>query len=332
MINERKMSWGIAGLGQIAERFAQDLVHHSKNGELCAVASRSGEQAKLFAEQFSCQKHYGSYLDLALDPDIEVVYVSTINPFHKSLAKLFLENGKHVLVEKPAFINTSDWDEMVMLAKKNDLLLIEAMKTVTFPGYQKLLAFLMENKIQLHSIEAAFGFYSQLTEYNRLFDKQLSGGATLDVGVYPLWLYCDLVTSLGGTLLHPSIKINSGQYNVGVDEYVEFLFDGPIKGKLRASITQDLDRTAILRGPGIEIVIADKWWNPQSIKVVWQGNAFVIDEPIEGGGFQFEAQHMADLILQGQKGSTIIRSEVSRSVIAIMENALRSNQFGHLVR
>jgi len=331
MINKKIVSWGIAGLGHIAERFAKDLIYHTHNSELGAVACRDRDRAKAFSEQYACQNYYGSYLDLACDPDIDVVYIATINPFHKSLTKLFLEHGKHVLVEKPAFINLCDWDEMVSLADKKGLLLIEAMKTVTFPAYQMLLKFLTKHQIKLDYIEAAFGFYNPLTESNRLFDKTLNGGATLDVGIYPLWLYCDLVAALGRTVEIPSVKIVSTEHNVGVDENVEFLFSGSIKARLKASITQDLERVAVLKGPNIEIVIADKWWNPQYIDVVWHDEHFVIDQPIEGGGFQFEACHMVELIQQKQKESTIIRHGISRQVISIMANALRSNHLGHLV-
>jgi predicted dehydrogenase len=312
MVDKKIVSWGIAGLGHIAERFAKDLIHHTHNSELGAVACRDRERSKVFSEKFACPNYYGSYLDLAHDSNIDVVYIATINPFHKSLAKLFLEHGKHVLVEKPAFINSCDWDEMASLADEKGLLLIEAMKTVTFPAYRMLLKFLTQHRIQLDYIKAAFGFYNQLSVSNRLFDKTLSGGATLDVGIYSLWLYCDLVAALGRTVEVPSVKIVSTEHNIGVDENVEFLFSGRIKARLKASITQNLERVAVLKGPNIEIIIADKWWNPQYIEVVWQGEHFVIDQPIEGGGFQFEACHMADLIQQKQKKSTIIRHEISR--------------------
>jgi dihydrodiol dehydrogenase / D-xylose 1-dehydrogenase (NADP) len=50
-------------------------------------------------------KAYGSYEELAKDPNVEVVYIGTINSAHLPTAKLMLENGKHVLCEKPLTLN-----------------------------------------------------------------------------------------------------------------------------------------------------------------------------------------------------------------------------------
>ena len=330
-MNEGKIRWGIAGLGKIAHRFADDLVQYTPNGELCSVASNSIDKAKHFAEKFGCKKHYGSYVDLALDTEVDVVYISTINPFHKQLAKLFLEHGKHVLIEKPAFINVNNWDEIFKLAKNKRLLLVEAMKTVTFPAYRKLVAFLKNNRIKLDLVQASFGTCHEFDTNHWLFNKDLNAGATLDVGVYPLWLYSSIVYLMGQTLSEPSVKISTEKYNVGVDERVEFLFDTAIKGELSASIISDLPRHARLSGTDIDILISDKWWNPKKIKITWKGKRFDIDEPIEGGGFQFEARHMSDLILNNKKCSDLIMSDISRNVIELMENTLKRNNLKHLV-
>ena len=86
----RKVRWGIAGLGKIAHRFAKDLTHNVTLGELHAVAARDLERASAFAEQYQSPKSYGTYTALAQDPEIDVVYVATIHPLHKSLVALFL--------------------------------------------------------------------------------------------------------------------------------------------------------------------------------------------------------------------------------------------------
>ena len=60
----------------------------------------------------------------------------------------------------------------------------------------------------------------------------------MDVGIYPLWLYCDIVTSLGGKITLLEIKGDSEQYQVSVDDNVELLFTEPVRGELKASTTQ----------------------------------------------------------------------------------------------
>ncbi|MBU2710014.1 Gfo/Idh/MocA family protein [Zooshikella harenae] len=325
------VKWGIAGLGSIAHRFAQDLTQHTPNAQLVAVASRNIKQAESFAQQYGCNNGY-SYLELAEDPAIDVVYVASIHPFHKSLATIFLEKGKHVLIEKPATINEKEWDELTALAKAKNCLCLEAMKTVTFPAYQQLLDFLKKNGIQIHSIEASNGSQLEFNENHWIFNQSLSGGVTLDIGVYLLWFYCNLAYQLTGQLPLPSSRLLSTYYNIGVDEHAEFKFNSPIQGKLTASIVSHLPREAIIKGPDLEIVIHDKWWNPKKISIQWQGNSFTINEPIAGGGFQFEAAHFSDLILSNKTASDVIPQTVTKHVIKIMEGSLTQHGFAHLVK
>ena len=146
---QRKIKWGIAGLGNIANRFATAVTEHCLHSELYAVAARDHSRAATFANKFGCHKAYGSYEEMANDPSVEAVYIATVHPYHQPLAELFLKNNKHVLVEKPAFTNLADWLKMKALAKQNGVMLLEAMKTVVFPAYRELQSFLVDNNIQI---------------------------------------------------------------------------------------------------------------------------------------------------------------------------------------
>ncbi len=329
---DRKVRWGIAGLGKIAHRFVKDLTQHVANGELYAVAARDQLRADKFANEYHCQKRYGSYQALAQDPKVDVVYIATIHPFHKSMVELFLKHGKHVLVEKPAFTNLNDWDEMSSLAKAKGLLLVEAMKSVAFPAYQALRQFIQNNNVKLESVEAAFGNWHEFDTRQQIFNPKLCGGATLDVGVYALWLYVDLCQLTKSTVLKPSVKHNKDNANSEVDETVEFIFDGEINGRLCASITRNLKREAIIKGPELEITIHEKWWNPKNIDIVYKGRKQTLSTPGQGGGFEYEIEHISSLILNEAYHSDVIPGETSRQVISIMETSLVENGFQHLVR
>jgi dihydrodiol dehydrogenase / D-xylose 1-dehydrogenase (NADP) len=69
------------------------------------VAARELKSAQEFATLEKIPKAYGSYEELAKDPNVEVVYIGTINSAHLPTAKLMLEHGKHVLCEKPFTLN-----------------------------------------------------------------------------------------------------------------------------------------------------------------------------------------------------------------------------------
>jgi len=267
---DKKVCWGIAGLGAVAHRFAKDLLQLSNVTQLSAVAASDKARAVAFADQYGCEINYDSYQALAEDPQVDVVYIATIHPLHRKMVELFLQHGKHVLVEKPAFINTEDWYEMSLLARQKKLLLLEAMKTMAFPAYQIMRNFIKENEIKINAVEAGFGNWHEFAPEKQIFNPDLSGGATLDVGVYGLWLYADLCNLMGSTILKPIMEISQDNEEARVDENVEFIFSGEVKGKISASITRNLKREAIIKGPDIEIVINDKWWNPRKINIMYQ--------------------------------------------------------------
>lgn len=324
--------WAIAGLGKIAHRFANDLTKHVPNGYLYAVASRNEQRTESFANRFNVERTYASYQQLADDPNVDVVYIATIHPFHYDMAKLFLRAGKHVLVEKPAFTTVSDWDEMHQLATENGVLLLEAMKSVTFPAYQSLRQFIKQNRIEISSIEAAFGNWHLFDIEQQIFNPDLCGGATLDVGVYPLWLYADLCHLTNSPIHLPRTQYYQDNPSSGVDETSEFSFDLGIKGQIKASITQNLARTAVIQGPDIKVVIHDKWWNPTNIDIFYKGEHITICQPATGGGFEYEAAHVSNLILEKKKSSPLLRAETSRAVINIMENSLRELGLDQLLK
>ena len=330
-MTEKKIKWGIAGLGNIAHRFAQDLTSNSQCGELQAVAARDVDKAERFATRYKAVSHYGDYEQLATDPTVDIVYVATIHPYHRPLVELFLSNHKHVLVEKPAFTNYQDWQDMQKLAKDNGVLLLEAMKTVVFPAYRELKAFMNEHKIVVDSIEASFGNESVYDPNIFVFNPELSGGATLDVGVYGVWFYCDLCHFFGEDVPTPSVSITAEHPEWRVDENVEFLFDGKIKGKIGASISKNLPRSAILKGDGVEIVIHDKWWNPSRIDVHLRGQTHTITHSC-GGGFEHEIDHCSGLLLNNAQTSSVLNTEISGQVLSILEQALITNGYTHLTK
>lgn len=328
---DRKIRWGIAGLGKVAQRFANDLTKHIDNAELYAVAARDPNRAASFGAIFECEQTYGSYADLARDSSVDIVYIASIHPLHKSMVELFLNHGKHVLVEKPAFTNTEHWDQMASLAEKKGLLLVEAMKTIVFPAYQKLRRFIQDNSVIIDSLEASFGNHHEYHSNKQLFSPKLSGGSTLDTGVYAIWLYADLCNLMQADIPYPSARFYSDNICSEVDENVELNFSGTINAKLRASITRDLPREAIIKGPQLEIIIKDKWWNPKNIDITYKGVKQSISIAGNGGGFEHEIEHISSLVLEGKCESDLLPGTCSRKVIAIMERCLQEGGFSHLV-
>ena len=94
--------WGIAGPGNIANKFAQ-AIQNVEGAVLTAVASRSLERGEAFADKYHIEHIFETYEEMASSDKMDAVYISTAHPFHKQCAEIFMKAGKHVLCEKPIF-------------------------------------------------------------------------------------------------------------------------------------------------------------------------------------------------------------------------------------
>jgi len=151
---EKIIKWGILGPGNIANQFARGLRVIS-DAKLLAVGSRSMDRANSFADKYNVPKRYGSYADLANDPEVDAIYISTPHPYHKENAILCLESGKAVLCEKPMTINAKESKELIDYARKRKVFLMEAMWTRFLPVMVKVQEWLTQAKVwsMIKSIE-----------------------------------------------------------------------------------------------------------------------------------------------------------------------------------
>jgi len=95
----KKYKWGILAPGKMSAKFTKGIGILDK-AELYAVGSRDLQRAKKFAEEFGFKKYYGSYEELAADPDLDIVYIASPHSYHKEHSLLCLRNGRNVICEK----------------------------------------------------------------------------------------------------------------------------------------------------------------------------------------------------------------------------------------
>ena len=180
------MKFSILGPGGIARNMAKAVKGLENQGvEAYAVASRSLERAKAFAEEWGFEKAYGSYEEMLEDPEVELVYVSTPHSHHYQYAKMCLEHGKHVLVEKAFTVNASQAEELVRISEEKNLLLAEAIWTRYMPSRKMIDDIVASGVIgEVTSLTANLGY--PLKHVERMQNPELAGGALLDLGVYPI--------------------------------------------------------------------------------------------------------------------------------------------------
>lgn len=208
----KKLNWGILGLGQIANEFAETF--HVENAVLYAAGSRNAEKAAVFAEKHGIEKSYGSYDDLLADPSIDVVYIATPHSNHAEFILKSLEQGKHVLSEKAITMNKDQLTQAMKLAEEKNLVLAEAMVIYHMPLYRKLKEIAQDGSLgKLKMIQVSFGSLKEEDPTNRFFNKDLAGGALLDIGIYALSFTRFFLTSQPHEI-HTTMNF----YETGVDE------------------------------------------------------------------------------------------------------------------
>lgn len=178
------MKLAILGPGGIARSMAAAAAGLDEV-ELYAVGSRTYEKAKAFADKWGFEKAYGSYEEMLQDPQVELVYVATPHSHHYQYAKMCLEYGKHVLVEKAFTVNAAQAEDLVEMARKKGLLLAEAIWTRYMPS-RKMIDDLVAGGVigKVTSLTANLGYV--LPHVERMQEPALAGGALLDLGVYPI--------------------------------------------------------------------------------------------------------------------------------------------------
>ncbi len=178
------MKFAILAPGNIARSMAEAVAGIEKI-ERYAVASRDYGRADNFARQWGFEKAYGSYQEMAEDPQVELVYVASPHSHHYEHAKMCLMHGKHVLVEKAFTVNARQAEELVQLSREKGLLLAEAIWTRYMPS-RKMIDEILESGIlgTVTSLTANLGYV--LPHVDRMQNPLLAGGALLDLGVYPI--------------------------------------------------------------------------------------------------------------------------------------------------
>ena len=181
----KNINWAVLGTGVIANEMAVALKKNGKN--IYAVGNRTHEKAVIFAEKYGIGKVYADYNEMFTDPDVDVIYITTPHNTHLNFMKKAIENGKHILVEKSITLNSDELNEALALAEEKDVIVGEAMTIFHMPIYKKLRKILESGALgKVNLITMNFGSFKEYNMGNRFFNRNLAGGAMLDIGVYAL--------------------------------------------------------------------------------------------------------------------------------------------------
>lgn len=216
-----KYRWATLGCGVIANQLAQAL--QAQGSSLYSVANRTHDKAVAFAEKYGIGKVYEDIDEVFTDENVDIIYISTPHNTHIKYLRKALAAGKHVLCEKSITLNSQELEEAIKLAEDNHVILAEATTIYHMPVYKKLNEIIASGALgELKLLQMNFGSYKEYDMNNRFFNRNLAGGAMLDIGVYALsfvrWFFSE----------KPNQILSQVKYApTGVDEQASILLKNP---------------------------------------------------------------------------------------------------------
>lgn len=313
------MNWGIIGLGGIARDFATQM---NEIGAIYGVASRDPQRTAQFRQEFHAKHAYASYEELAADPNINNVYIATVNSQHLKDIRLCLDAGKNVLCEKAIWRDYAETKAMYDLAAQKHLVLAEAMTIYHMPLYRKLQALIAEGKIgHVKMIRADIGSLMPLDESNRFFAKALGGGAMQDLGTYDLsfirWFS-------GETLGHPVYTMQKA--STGVDEMwtIAMATDDGVLANANMAFRADMPHRGLITGDGGYIEVPGFLRADTATLVGPDGQSQTIKAGDSDQAFAYEIKDFEECVQE--PGSGLAHRRETLDVIRLIDQLLTAAQ------
>ena len=182
----QKVRWGVIGAGGIADRRTIPGMMLCDNAELVAVMEINMELAEKCRAKWGCKKAYDSEAALLADPEIDAVYIASPVFLHAQQAMAAADAGKHILIEKPLAMTSSEGQKVIEYCKEKGVL-IAAGLMMRFGAYvQAMKKAVAEGKIgKPVSAYAQFTcWYPDMPGAWRQKKANGAGGAMMDMGVH----------------------------------------------------------------------------------------------------------------------------------------------------
>lgn len=313
----QKIRFGIIGTNVITGRFLTGA-GLCPEFELTAVYSRTFETGKAFADKYGVSLVFTGFEAMA--EVIDAVYIASPNSCHCSQALFFLNRGIHVLCEKPLASNYEEACRMVEAARRNKVVLMEAMVTTLHPNFRRL----KENLSKAGKVRMYFSSYCQYSsrydKYKRgilenAFRPEFSNGALMDIGIYTIY---PMVALFGKP---ESVKAMGYLLESGVDGEGTALFE--YKGGMHATVIYSKISSSAL---GTEVqgeagtLCLDRINTPGRL-VFRRADGGEEDLTAEYGGdnYFYEAKAFIELILAGKTEHAFNSHCNSLTVMEIMD-------------
>ena len=300
---------GIIGAESIVSRFIKELNFVSGINLIGAFDTDIDRLNKLSKKE---SIHGYDSLDELLN-NVDAVYVAAPPKYHYEYIRQSLEKKKHVLCEFPFSVNFKEAEELVLLAKKNNLILMEALKTAYCPAFCKLVP--MVKSGLLGDIIAVDACFTQIQ--GEKLDEQIriaSGGSVNALASYPLLAIIKLL----GTDFQDVRFVSKFVNNIDIYTHFEVIYKNAL-GNGTVAINAKNEGAMTVTGTKGYLYVPAPWWKTDYFEIRYENindnNKYFYK--FDGEGLRYEIVEFLNAIKTGEV-SQLFTIEESLAITKIM--------------
>lgn len=285
------------GTSSICDSFLQG-VKLIDDFKIEAVYSRAFNTGADFAKKHGASKVFTDLEKMAKDQNIDAVYIASPNSCHFLQSKLFLQNKKHVICEKPITTSANEHKQLKRLADENGVIYMEAIisrHNLEYAAIHKALESIGKIKsanIKFHQRSSRLDAFLNGEKVN-IFDMSLKAGTLMDIGVYCVYAAVDFFGT-PKNITAQSTYLHNGADGTGT---AEFDYDSFTAKLSYSKIDQDDTPSVIVGENGILEI--DKISQYAGVYLIKDGERRKIaDSLTKPQQMSSEAKHFAEYILR----------------------------------
>jgi xylose dehydrogenase (NAD/NADP) len=333
MGNNSKLRWGILGAARVNERLLPAIAE-ARNSELVAIASRRpGAAAQTLAKYAPGLQGIHVYDDLdelLQDPDIQAVYLPMANHEHAEWALRAIEQGKHVLCEKPMALTVADIEAIKAAAYRRYVTVMEGFMYRFHPQHARVLELVHSDLIgEIRSVRASYSFMMRPARMYRLAESvERGGGAMWDIGCYAIHsarLFFDqaplAVTAMAKYVESGADITTSGIMDFGDGKFAHFDFSFERARRCEYEVT----------GTKGGIKCHTVWQLPGDVPVIswWTEDGRQCEECLPAANhFRLEIEHFSDCVLNGKSPLLSLDDAIinCKTIVAALQSAAQGQR------
>lgn len=315
------MRLGTIGTGMIVRKILEGVA--GTEGLICgAVYSRRQETGAALAGAFGVGTVYTDLEQFLSDPALDVIYIASPNSLHAAHARMALEHGKHVLLEKPFTPTLREARELFALAEAKGCLLFEAIVPQSLPNY-KLLRELLPRVGRVKIVQCGYSQYSSrydallAGQVTNVFNPAFAGGALMDINLYNI----SLVVSLFGRPTETAYYANRHENGVDVSGVAVLRYPDFVCACEGAKDTWGVNAVQIQGEEGFLYVRDGANWFTEITLETRGGRRETFSRQEEARHWHYEVEELAALLASPDPAEYERRKALTLGVVEVLESA-----------